>query len=248
MVSIPHTGIRVPEEILTRFSQTAANLTDTDWYVDRLYNFLAPMGVSVLVAAYSRYVVDLNRPADGEALYPGRSETALCPTTTFSDELIYQPGQSPDAEEIAQRVDLFWRPYHAEIRAQLERIKQKFGYALLWDAHSIQSHVPRFFDGRLADLNLGTNDGASCDPRLGEALDNILRNSEFDTVRDGRFKGGLITRHYGDPANGVHAAQMEIAQIGYMSEYPDFSFEEKSADRLRPVLQRLIAEMLQFSV
>lgn len=245
LVSIPHSGLRLADGLARRMTPAGLLLADTDWHVPKLYDFLAEVGASVISANFSRYVVDLNRPPDGAALYPGKRETGLCPVATFSGEPVYLANAEPDADEIAERSARFWLPYHEALAAQLERLRSKFGYALLWDAHSIRSSVPLFFEGRLPDLNLGTADDTACALSLADALRGVLGSNPFTTVSNGRFKGGYITRHYGDPALGIHAVQMEIAQISYMSEAPDNRFDESRASRLRPVLRLLIQTFLQ---
>ncbi|WP_417623854.1 N-formylglutamate deformylase [Paremcibacter congregatus] len=246
LVSMPHVGLDLPEDIAATLTEEARKLTDTDWYVDRLYDFLGDLDCSVIKARYSRYVIDLNRGEAGQALYPGMSETELCPTTGFGTEPLYLEGQVPGPEEVARRKALYWQPYHDQIAAELARIRQEFGFAILWDAHSIQSHVPRFFDGRLPDLNLGTGNGVSCDPALAELLREIGEASDYSTILNGRFKGGYITRHYGDPAANIHAVQMETSQITYMDEAPDFTFQEVRAARLRPVLKDMMRQCKTF--
>ncbi|MDG1709028.1 MAG: N-formylglutamate amidohydrolase, partial [Emcibacteraceae bacterium] len=212
-----------------------------DWYIDRLYNFLNDMDVTIIGAKYSRYVVDLNRGLAGKSLYPGQNETTLCPTHTFDDEPLYIDGYTPD---IATRAEKYWRPYHDQIKADIVRLKEKHGYVRLWDAHSIKSHVPHLFDGRLPDLNLGTGNGISADHALVEKLDNIINNSNYSTALNGRFKGGYITRNYGDPTNNINAIQLEISQITYMDEAPHINFQEIRANELRAVLKSLIKNLI----
>ncbi len=238
LVSMPHVGIRLAPEIMADLNDPDRAITDTDWYLDQLYDFLPEMDVSLLRAEYSRTVIDLNR--GGTALYPGQSETELCPTTTFDNQALYHAGGEPDATEIQRRKEQYWQPYHDRLRAELKRIKAQYGYALLWDAHSIKSHVPRFFDGQLPDLNLGSGGGASCGPVLADGLLAIGTASPYSTVLNGRFKGGYITRHYGNPDHGIHAIQLEIAQITYMDEAPDSGFCEARAARLRPTLKSMM--------
>jgi len=127
------------------------------------------------------------------------------------------------------------------IITRFARIKAQYGYALLWDAHSIQSRVPRFFDGQLPGLNLGTGNGTSCPGHIAQKLLSIANESQYEAVLNGRFKGGYITRNYGDPANNIHAVQLEISQITYMDEAPLFRFQEAKAERLRPVLRAMVA-------
>jgi N-formylglutamate deformylase len=240
LVSMPHTGTHVPEPLLGRMTEEARRLPDTDWHLERLYDFLDELGASVLVATHSRYVVDLNRPPDNAHLYPGQDTTPLVPLDTFHKKPLYRPGREPDAAEIAERVQTYWTPYHSQLSHELERLKRKHAYALLWDAHSIFSEVPRFFSGKLPSLNLGTADGRSCGIGIGEGL--MQKVSGYGAVLNGRFKGGYITRTYGEPAKGVHAVQLELSGATYMDESPPFDFREPLAVRLRPQLRALVEE------
>ena len=240
LVSMPHTGTFLPDWLKERITPVALELPDTDWHLERLYDFLEELGASVLVATHSRYVVDLNRPPDNANLYPGQDTTPLVPIDTFHKEPLYQPGQEPAEVEIADRVEKYWKPYHAQLGQALASLKEEHGYALLWDAHSIFSRVPRFFKGTLTELNLGTADGRSCAPGIGEGLMKVV--SGYGAVLNGRFKGGYITRRYGAPAGGVHAVQLELSEATYMEESPPFRFGEDLAKRLRPQLRALIEE------
>jgi N-formylglutamate deformylase len=224
----------------------ALALPDTDWHVPLLYDFHRDLSASVIIARNSRYVVDLNRPPDGAPLYPGKTETQLCPVRTFADEPVYRPGQEPDADEIRERIHSQWNPYHLKLAEIIETIRNQHGHCVLWDAHSIKSEVPAFFDGRLPDLNVGTADGASCSRSLAECVMRQLRSqSRFSSVLNGRFKGGYITRHYGDPARGVDAIQLEIAQSAYMSEATPQDFDPGMASHLKNMLHPLLAEVLK---
>lgn len=247
LVSIPHAGIAIPDDIRPTLRPAAMDLIDTDWHVPQLYNFLSDLGASVIAATHSRYVVDLNRPPGGESLYPGQATTGLAPTTNFDGDALYEPGKEPTDTDIESRVAAYWHPYHEKIAAELERLKGHFGYALLWDAHSIRSHVPRLFKGRLPDLNFGTNAGQSCDPKLTKRLLAVAEECKgFTHVLNGRFKGGFITRRYGAPESDVHAVQLELSQITYMIEEPPFPFSEERAASIRPVLRRLIETMIDW--
>ncbi len=240
LVSMPHVGTNLPPAVQEKLTEQGRKVTDTDWHLDKLYDFLADMGVSILMAHNSRSVIDLNRDAGGKLLYPGQNETELCPTTSFDNQPLYQKGLAPDQAEILRRKDIYWQPYHDKISRELDRIKAQFGYALLWDAHSIQSHVPRFFEGVLPDLNLGTGNGTACAAEMAQKLCAIAKESDFSAVLNGRFKGGYITRHYGNPAQNIHAFQLEISQITYMDEEPTFAFQEERAKKLRPTLKKMI--------
>lgn len=243
VVSFPHVGEEVPAAIERRLTPEARHLPDTDWAVDALYDFVGALGGSRLIARCSRYVVDLNRPPDGASLYPGQAGTGLVPLSTFEDAPLYAPGDVPDDREIAERIASHWRPYHAALDGELRRLREAHGAVLLWDAHSIRTRVPRFFDGALPDLNLGTHDGAACAPGLGEALLAIAQRSPYTAVLNGRFKGGYITRHYGRPGDGVHAVQLELAQTSYMDDAERETDPQRMA-RLRPVLRALIERAL----
>ena len=243
LVSVPHDGRGLPTAIRERMTSAALPLPDTDWHVAKLYDFAAELGASMLVANYSRYVVDVNRPATDEALYPGQLATGLCPTQTFAGDDIYRDGDVA-ADEVAERVDTYWRPYHDRLQATLDELRKIHGYALLWDAHSIESRVPRLFDGELPALNIGTYGGRSCDSALEAAIEGIAESSPFSSVLNGRFQGGFITRHYGNPDRHVHAVQLEIAQRVYMDETAR-AFDESRAARLRDTLRHMLTTLMQ---
>lgn len=247
LVSIPHAGLEIPAEIAGRLTDKALELGDTDWHVPQLYDFLEDLGASVLAATQSRYVVDLNRPPDGASLYPGQATTGLTPTTTFDGDALYRKGMEPDAAEIEQRVEAYWTPYHAKLLEELEHLKRQYGYALLWDAHSIRSRVPRLFDGGLPDMNFGTNEGRSCDTKLTKRILAVAEDvAGFTHVLNGRFKGGFITRNYGNPDQDVHAIQLELSQATYMDETLPFSFRPDKASRIQPILKHLLETMLDW--
>jgi len=239
-VSLPHDGTELPEDIAARLTQSARRVPDTDWHVSRLYAFAHEMGASVIVPKYSRYVVDLNRPANDESLYPGQNTTGLCPLVQFSNEPVYQEGQEPKKREIAQRVKKYWRPYHDALGEELARIRSQCGRVVLWEGHSIRSVVPFLFEGRLPDFNLGTAGGASCSAGLQRKLVHLLEaQKDYSFAVNGRFKGGYITRHYGKPIEGVDAIQLELAQLNYMNE-ETFEFDEAKAPRLQTLIRALL--------
>ncbi len=248
LVSIPHDGRHVPDAIAARMTAPARRIPDTDWHVRRLYDFAGALGAAVLAATHSRYVVDLNRDPAGEALYPGADNTEIVPTSTFDRDPIYPPGAAPDAAEMASRIAAFWRPYHEMLAAEIDRIRARHGFAVIFDAHSIRSEVPRFFAGRLADFNFGTASGTSADPGLASRAFRVLDTADgYSAVRDGRFTGGYITRHYGAPAEDVHTLQLELSQRTYMNESHPFAFRPDLAQSLVPVLRRLIEEVIAWT-
>ena len=240
LISIPHLGTIIPADCQAGLTDIAAIKQDTDWHLDQLYGFAVAMGASVIRAKVSRYVIDLNRPPSGESLYPGQTTTGLCPVDTFRGEPLHQGGAAPDASEQSRRLATYWQPYHLQIRTELDRIKAQHGAALLWDAHSIASVLPRLFDGQLPDLNFGTADGRSCAPSLIPAVADVAATGPYSLVVNGRFKGGHITRHYGAPQDGVHAIQLEMSQLLYMQEEPPFAYLPDRAERLQPLLQRML--------
>jgi N-formylglutamate amidohydrolase len=245
LVSMPHVGTELPDGFAARLTAPARALPDTDWHVDRLYDFVGDLGASVLRARYSRYVIDLNRPPDDAPLYPGAAGTGLAPTTLFDGSPLYLDGRAPDGAETAERVRTCWQPYHDRLARELERLRAQFGFALLFDAHSIRSVVPRLFEGRLPDVNLGTGGGTSADPGLAEGLiAKCAAQKAYDFVLNGRFKGGYITRHYGRPESGVHALQLEMCWSTYMDERPPFEVDPQRAARLEPVLRALLQAVL----
>ena len=247
LVSLPHEGSLIPPGLAARMVEGARVAPDTDWYVARLYALARDLGASILVPRHSRYVVDLNRPPDDTSLYPGQNTTGLCPAVQFSGAPVYLEGQSPGVAEIAARVDAYWRPYHDALRGELARIRDAHGRALLWEGHSIRGELPFLFDGRLPDLNLGTVAGTSCAPALQARLEAVLAGqADHDWVANGRFKGGYITRHYGDPGNGVDAVQLEISQRTYMDEVT-LEWDEAKAASLQRVLHALLAAALSES-
>ena len=245
LISLPHDGSAIPDDIAARMTPTARTSPDTDWHVGRLYGPVAEaLGASVLKPVFSRYVVDLNRPADGHALYPGQRETGLVPGIGFDGAPLYIGGEAPDEAEGRRRIDGYWTPYHAALAAELARLRAEHGRVVLWEGHSIRSHVPMLFEGRLPDFNLGTAAGASCGGPLQRRLQAVLESDhDYSHAINGRFKGGYITRHYGDPASGVHAVQLELAQINYMDE-DSFVYEEAKANLVQTVIRELLQACL----
>lgn len=247
LISIPHSGTELPEALAHRLTVVGRTVPDTDWHVHLLYDFARGLGASIITANYSRYVVDLNRSPDSASLYVGAPTSPVCPTATFGGSFIYMAGHEPDEREIASRIEEYWRPYHERIATELDALRAAHGKALLWDAHSIASEIPGLFEGVLPEFNLGTRDGASCPREISEALLQIVtRDGEFGAVLDGRFKGGYITDHYGKPANGVYAVQLELARRAYMNESAEQVWDPQRAERAQALISKLLNKYLSY--
>ncbi|OVZ91657.1 N-formylglutamate deformylase [Yersinia kristensenii] len=244
LISIPHAGTRLTPAVEAGLTDAARPLSDTDWHIPRLYDFAHNIGASIVIGNYSRLVVDLNRPEDDQPLYTSAT-TGLFPETLFDGRPCFRPGKSPSPQERQSCLLHIWRPYHQQLQGELARLKAKFGYALLLDAHSIASVIPRLFDGQLPDLNFGTNSGASCDSSLSKQLIECCeQQSTFSHILNGRFKGGYITRAYGLPHSHQHAVQLELSQLNYMSETEPYSYLPAQASHLQKLLQQLVNTML----
>lgn len=244
ILGFPHAGTFVPSTVLERFSSVGQLLADTDWHVDRLYDGLMPEA-STVKATFHRYVIDANRDPEGTSLYPGQNTTDLVPLTDFDGRSIWQHDKQPDANETVERIERYHAPYHAAMRSEIERVLEDYGVAVLVDCHSIRSHIPFLFSGRLPDINLGTNNGTTCAPELEkQAVDVAAAADGYTWILNGRFKGGWTTRNYGRPMDRVHAIQIELAQRTYLAqEEPPFEYAAPGADRIRHHL-RLLLEAL----
>lgn len=254
IVSFPHTGTELPDALASQFMSPWLARRDADWWVHELYAFAQQMGATTVRTAVSRSVIDVNRDPSGTSLYPGQNTTGLCPLTTFDNQPLYRDGHGPDEAEIARRRDTWFVPYHDALAAEIARLRAEHGTVVVYDAHSIRSHIPHLFDGELPQFNLGTNGDTTCDNALTDVVDNLCAMSGMSHVRNGRFKGGYITRHYSDIPGGVHTLQMELACRGYMHE-PE-AVDEHSwptpldpdhAAPLRATLQQVLDACLDFA-
>ena len=244
IISVPHAGTYLPPDIAAALTPAGLAVPDTDWHVDRLYDFAPALGASMLTASHSRVAVDLNRSPAGGTLYPGQVETGICPTESFAGDPYYQ-GAVPGAEEIARRVALYWQPYHDALRGLIDRARAAHGVAHVLDGHSICGRIPRLFPGDLPDLNLGTFDGASAAAGAAARVMEAMEGQGFSTVLNGRFKGGHITRHYGAPADRVHVLQLEMAWRSYIDEARPALFDPVRAARLIQTLDRVVRALLR---
>jgi N-formylglutamate deformylase len=245
LISMPHCGTALPAEIAVGMTTAAQQVADTDWHLQRLYDFASGLGASIIQPHTSRYVIDLNRPPDNAELYPGANGTGLCPTSSFAEEPLYWDGAEPDSAEVASRLETYWHPYHQKLQAELARLKSVHGIAVLFEAHSIRSVVPRLFEGQLPDVNIGTAGGSSCAPAILAAVETLLAGQKAYTyVINQRFKGGYITRAYGDPQANVHSLQLELSQRTYMEEQAPFHYRPDLAAQLQPLLRQLVESLV----
>jgi len=248
LVSMPHIGTFIPEEIRATMSPAGRRVSDTDWDLDRLYDFLWSGEAHVICAKYSRYVIDLNRDPENRPLYAGVDHPGLVPTHAFDNIPLYHPDREPSQEDILVRRERYWRPYHDRVAAVLSNLRERYGVAILFDCHSMRSVVPRYMRGRIPDLNLGTADGASCADSLRASLAEALKlPGRYSCAIDGVFKGGYITRHYGRPSDGQHAFQLELSQATYMQEGPTPAFDTKLALELKPTLRAMIQAAIDWA-
>jgi N-formylglutamate deformylase len=246
IVSLPHTGTEIPSDYADDFVSPWIARLDTDWWVDCLYNFAAAeLNATVVRTSISRSVIDVNRDPSGRPLYPGRASTELCPTVTFDGSPLYKKGRAPHKTDIERRRTLYFDPYHAALAAEIARLKAMHESVVLYDCHSIRSVIPRLFSGVLPELNIGTDDGMSCAPGLAQLIVASCAKSRRPYVLNGRFKGGWITRHYGSPADRVHALQMELACRSYMREPSGPVSESNWPKMYDPNLARPISELMR---
>lgn len=247
LLSIPHVGTMIPSDIAATMSEAGLAQPDVDRHLDRLYHFAPALGIGFLAPVFSRYVIDLNRDPAGPTP-KGAESTGLCPLTTFDHAAVYQTGQEPDPAEIERRTGAYWRPYHDQLHRELKALRDRFGVAILFDAHSVRRHVPRFFEGALPDFNLGTADGGSTAAPLVSRLMNVLSASErFSAMLNGHLRGGYITRTYGRPDENIHAIQLELTQATYMDEEPPYRFRPDRAAEVRPSLERLMSVIVEWA-
>ena len=248
ILGFPHTGTDVPAAIWDRLNDNGRILADTDWHIHQLYDGLLPE-VTVVRATFHRYVIDANRDPEGVSLYPGQNTTGLIPETDFDGKPIWKDGEAPTEADIAERLRSFHAPYHAALAAEIERVKAIHGVVVLYDCHSIRSRIPFLFEGKLPDLNIGTDMGKTCDGAIEQATLTVVEAAEgYDCVLNGRFKGGWTTRHYGQPETGVHAIQMELAQSTHLeTEAPPFAYDAAKAERLRVHLKDILVRIEQIA-
>ena len=249
LLSVPHCGTTFPDEMKSQYKPELIQAPDdTDWFADKLYDFVSEMGVTMIAAQYSRWVIDLNRDPLRKPLYSdGRIITALCPTETFLGKPIYQDNRKEiSAKETQRRLDTYYHPYHERIQVLLDNLKEKFVKVVLWDCHSIRQTVPTIQKEKFPDLILGDADGTSASPGLIETVLGILDHSSYSVNHNHPFKGGYITRHFGLPSKNQHALQLEMTKVNYMND-AELNYDNNRAksmqDLLKGVFEKLIDQL-----
>ncbi len=247
VLGLPHTGTDLPEDVYETLNDRGREMADTDWHIHRLYSGLLDQVTTVRTPVH-RYAIDVNRGPQDESLYPGQNTTGLCPLTDFDGQPIYRDGCAPDAEQVENRRLQYHQPYHQALSTELSRVQALHGCAILYDCHSIRSHIPYLFAGKLPDFNIGTNSSTSCAESVEKAVYEICISApEYGVVLNGRFKGGWTTRHYGQPQAGIHAIQMELAQSTYMTETAPWTYDITKADRVRDYLSNILNTLEQLA-
>ena len=255
LLCMPHTGTDIPPAVADALVSPWLARKDTDWWIERLYAFAAQLDASVVRTGVSRTVIDTNRDPAGVSLYPGLATTELCPTTTFDGEPLYRAGATLSALDVTTRRREYFEPYHRAVEEEIARLRALHPAIVLYDCHSIRSHIPRLFTGTLPHFNIGTFAGASCAPALTARVEQLCDATNFTRVTNGRFKGGYTPRHYGRPHDGVHALQMELACRGYLREpagevdvanWPS-PWDEAFAAPMRAVLEQVLTACIEFA-
>lgn len=254
LISVPHSSHELPPEVIGNYSDVGRSSKDSDWFTDLLYESIAAdLRGSMIIPRYSRYLIDLNRPANDEALYPGQVSTGLCPTLSFDGEPLYRLNAEPDGAERTRRTSIYWAPYHQAIVDEMERLKKIHGYVVLWEGHSIKSEVPRLFQGSLPDFNLGSNIGRACPSAVIQSAWNALTTRpQWTRILDGRFKGGYITRQYGIPDQSQYAIQLELSQTVYLRDEHqpswDLDFAQPAIEAIKAMVSAAVDEAKKVTV
>ena len=247
LLSIPHCGTAFPDELKDQYKPDLIQAPDdTDWFVDQLYNFAPAMGITMISAVYSRWVIDLNRDPNSKPLYSdGRIITGLCPTTNFLGEPIYKDNRKEiDSTDINARLKNYYQPYHSKIQELLDDLKKEFGKVLLWDCHSIRQTVKTIQTEKFPDLILGDADGTSASPGIIESALGVLDHCTYTIRHNHPFKGGTITRHFGRPAENQHALQLEMTKVNYMND-SETKYDVERATKMQSLLKKVFEKLIE---
>lgn len=242
ILSVPHCGTSFPSELRDEFKISLSEAPDdTDWFVDRLYDFAPALGIGMITSVFSRWVIDLNRDPEDKPLYSdGRIITGLCPVTNFAGEFLYRDDRmSLPAKEIDRRREQYYKPYHDKLSELILEYKSEFGKVLIWDCHSIRQYVSTIYKDKFPDLVLGDAEGTSASPITVETAFRSLKSSPYSLSHNFPFKGGFITRHYGKPLENQQVLQLEMSKINYLDDREQ-EYHEERAETMRGVLQKTL--------
>jgi N-formylglutamate deformylase len=245
VISVPHCGTAFPEELKSQYNSKLIEAPDdTDWFVDELYSFAMEMGMPMISAVYSRWVIDLNRDPESKPLYTdGRIITGLCPTTTFLGEPLYNDQRTDvSQQEISRRLELYYRPYHQKVDDVLSGLRKQFGKVLLWDCHSIRQSVPTINNEKFPDLILGSADETSASKNLIDISLQTLGSGKYSLRHNSPFKGGYITRHFGQPSIDQHALQLEMSKVNYMDD-SEMKLDTARTSEMQTLLKSLFLKL-----
>ena len=245
VLSIPHCGTEFPEELKNEYKPELMQAPDdTDWFVQKLYDFAPAMGITIIHAVYSRWVIDVNRDPQSKPLYTdGRIITPLCPTTDFFGNRIYQDERKEvAADEVKRRTEKYYVPYHSKLKETLADLKSEFGKVLLWECHSIRQFVPTIYKDKFPDLILGDADGTSASAEISETALQLLKSAKYQVNHNHPFKGGYITRQFCNPKNKEHALQLEMTKVNYMDD-SEKRYDEARAEEMRTILKKTLGSL-----
>ncbi len=247
VISVPHAGTQFPEELAGLYKKRMRKiLDDTDWFVHRLYEFAPAMGITLVKANLSRWVIDLNRDPESAPLYDdGRLITSVTPHTDFFGNNIYKSKKhEPGKKEVAKRLKKYYWPYYERLSVLLEERKKEFGKVLLWDAHSIRHRVSTIQNDPFPDMILGNNDEKTAQPQLIKIALESLRSGDYEVAHNHPFKGGHITRYFGDPENQIHTLQLEMNKILYMDDN-EITYNKARAARVQGLLKSCMENLVK---
>lgn len=251
LVSAPHVGTRFPKQLENKFfPEVVKQPVDTDWLVHELYSFVTQLGIPLIYAEYSRYVIDLNRSPEDRPLYDdGRLEMGLVPSTSADGQPLYRSkelamaAQSPAEREF--RLNNYYRPYHLAVEDTLHKLQEQFGVCLLFEAHSIRPYIRAIRPEPFPNLMLGDQNGATADPRLTAAVKARLETSHYSFAHNNPFRGGYLTRHFGRPQSKQHALQLEMSQGVYLTEGEIIALDATKAATLKVLLRAVFADLAE---
>lgn len=249
ILCLPHSGTDVPPFVAGRLNATGRLQADLGWRLEKVFDFHGALGATVIRSSVSRYVIDLDRDRETPISVAEDPSLALCPVTTLDHKRIYKEGEEPGPTEVEQRMLLFYRPFHLALQQQIARLRRIHEKVILVDCQSMRSQIRGMSEKGLPMINIGSADGASCDPDLRSLfVGSFTAQDGYSVSVDVQTKGGFITRTCGQPAKGVHAMTLMLAQRSYLRhESPPFEPDKIRLARLRAILSDSFARLLDWT-